>query len=100
MMWTNEAGTVIYNKEGNEYFEGTPGDLIKHLKAWEVVSITDRSTRVGMSCGPDCLHREGCFTYRSFYPIVRVRDDRLNKTVTTPPDYSEGYWPEAMTSAS
>lgn len=82
-VWCNEAGTPIGTAVG-DYFEGTAGDLVRHLGAWDVAKILERSVRIGLGCGQNCLHREGCLIYRSYYPLQKgVRPDRVDGGVPT-----------------
>lgn len=64
--WVNEAGTPIGNNEIG-YFEGTAEEAVQFLGALDAPQVRPHQIRVGLPCGPDCLRREGCLEYRSFY---------------------------------
>jgi hypothetical protein len=65
--WVNEAGTPVGTVEGDDYFYGTAAELAVRFEG-VLVKATSVGVRVAVPCGPDCLKREGCWTYRSFYP--------------------------------
>jgi hypothetical protein len=59
--WKDEKGNVV--ADGVDAF----GLAVRFEGV--VARLTHRGTvaRIGLPCGPDCLRRQGCWTYRTYY---------------------------------
>lgn len=66
-VWVNEDATPVGNADRSDYFEGTAEELAAALGG-VALRVTDVSARLALPCGKDCLKREGCWSFRSFYP--------------------------------
>jgi hypothetical protein len=67
-IWVNEMATPVGTTDGSDYFEGTASELADRFGG-HVVKVTGTGVRLAVPCGHDCLKREGCWTYRTFYPM-------------------------------
>ncbi len=63
--WVNEQATPVGNAAGTDYFEGTAEELAERFGG-KLQILTGIGARIAVPCGPDCLKRDGCWTYRSF----------------------------------
>lgn len=66
--WTNESGAFVLDLPKLAEFEGTAYDLAERLGG-TLVENRAASVRVALPCSADCLRRDGCWTYRSFYRV-------------------------------